>query len=118
MEYINSYETMEPFPTTKWVMTWTCMYPPSEPSSIWQKIAYKVSGVILFGVNVFAVAVCAAFIWKFITINLAEALFTFVGIVAFIASFYCMLIAYFLRHRVRNIFVQLSTIYEASTYLI
>lgn len=55
---------MEPLPTTKWVMTWLCMYPANDSSSTRNKILFKVVGVTIFGINLCSVIVWIAFLEK------------------------------------------------------
>lgn len=105
---------MKILPTTKWIMTWLCMYPASELSSTRTKILYNVCGATMFGINLCSVLVCIAFIWKNVATDLLASLFAFLGAVTFGSSLYAIPIAIFSRYQAHSIFEQLSAIYEAS----
>lgn len=105
---------MESLSTTKWVMTWLCMYPPSESSSTRKKAAYKVMCAIVFTIDLCSVIVCIAFIWKYMLTDMAASLFALLGAVTFNSSLYSISIAIFMSHHARIIFEKLSAIYEAS----
>lgn len=109
---------MEPLPTTKWMLTWMCMCPASEETSVRKKIAYKLCALTIFSVNLFDVIVLSAYIWKYAMTDFIGSLFTFIGVAAFTSSLYSMPIAYYLRHRAHGIFVRLAMIYDASKFIV
>lgn len=108
---------MEPLATIKWAMTWICMYPTMELSSLFKKISHKVCGLVFFAISVVGVAVCIAFIWKFVATNLIESLFAFLGVALYSESVYTMPIAYFSRQKAQRIFKTLSEIYNTCEWM-
>lgn len=106
---------MKPLAETEIVMTWLCMLPANESSSMQKKTAKNVVVcVIMFAIDLFSVVACLAFIWRFASTDLNATLFAVLGVATFGASLYAIPIAFFSRHRARSIFNQLSAIYEAS----
>lgn len=106
---------MEPLAATKLVMTWMCMLPAKEPSSMTKKTANNfVVCVIMFAIDLFSVVACSVFIWRFASSDLNATIFAFLGAVTFSSSLYAIPIAFILRHQALSIFNQLSAIYETS----
>lgn len=106
---------MVPLATTKLVMTWLCMHPANESLSTHKKTANNpVLGLTMFAINLFSVAACSIFIWKFATTDLIATLFAFNGVATFGASLYTIPITFLSRYQAYDIFEELSEIYDAS----
>lgn len=105
---------MQPLTTNKQILIWLSAYPVDETNSKWKKIACGIFSVLVFFGNLSALAASVAYFMKFMSIDLGESLCALLQISGFGSSLFMMLIAVILRHKIKNIFEQLSEIYEMS----
>lgn len=99
--------------TNKKVMTWLCMVPPDESSSINQRIAYYLVGMFVFAWNVIGVAGDAAYFFVHIKSDMSEALFALMGTIAGGSMIYVAITAFTFRRKILIIYDRLSDIYDS-----
>lgn len=108
---------MEPLVMNRLVLTWLCMYPFEEGTSIIMKLAYINYTLVTFVVNFSAVFCAGAFIYKFIQSDLERCLYALLHIVAHSAIVYIQIAACLLQSKIKTgIFDHLATIYAASKF--
>lgn len=108
-------DKMEPLLTAKRVLILLSIYPVDiEATSKWKKMARIVIPLACLFTTLCMIAACAAFIFKFISTNLPDCLYSFMIATLYINSMYIMLTAFAGRRKMSRIFEQLSEIYEDS----
>lgn len=103
---------MQALATTQRLLTWLFICPFSKTTSTPKKIVYFLFTAIVCVANLCNFAANLAFTWKFISIDLEGALFSFMGGCCGISNVYIMIIAFKLRHKINNIFKKLNLIYR------
>lgn len=105
---------MNPLITNQWVLTWLCVCPAHESTSVKKKVAYVAFTLMVFIANLSALAATLTFITKFVFVDLKNSLFAFIITVGYTGIVYIMVFSLLLRHKINAIFVELSEIYKAS----
>lgn len=104
---------MDPLLSSKWALTWLCVYPAAKTTSSLKKLAHLVFTVtVLFGLFCGTVSHFVYFI-KFKSTDLEGSLFGFMGFASFLALDYVMFFVYSQRNQVVSIFQQLVVICES-----
>ena len=108
---------MEPLVMNRHVLTWLCMYPWDEDTSMFMKLVYITYTLVTFVVNGSAVFCAGAFIYKFVKTDLERCLYALLHIVAHSAIVYIQIAATLLQSKIKtHIFDHLAKIYAASTF--
>lgn len=107
---------IEPMVTSRRVLTWLNIYPVEENSSKWQKILYGIILSMDIFILTFFVTANAIFIYKYVTVNFEYSLFAFYLITVEISMVCTVLMAYFIRHKIKNIFTKLMRIFDECKY--
>lgn len=105
---------MKPLVTTTLVCRWFCICAPEDNSTTSKKIAYILLTSIAFVVTLALVAASMTFFMKNVSNDLEEALYALCQIVVHSGLLYVIIVAFFLRHKIRVIFNSLAEIYDAS----
>lgn len=107
-------EAMRPLETNQLLLTWLYAFPPDESSIKWKRIVHFVfsSGVLI--AHFLSVMAGGTFIFKFVSIDLEEAIFALFHTIAACNMFYQSIVIVLLRHKFTAIFKDLSTIYDKS----
>lgn len=105
---------MKPLETTKSVLIWLYMCPTEANLSRKKNIARYIFASIILIVDLSALPPQLALLLKSMKINLAEALFALMSVIAIIGTIYAMISAYRLRQKTIKIFTDLSAIYDES----
>lgn len=103
---------MQPLATSRKILYLFCVYPADEVD--WKKIACGIFTISNFLTNIIGLLASAAFFVKFVTVNLEVSLYGLFTVFGFAISIYAIIIIYFARHKIYNIFVTLSQIYDES----
>lgn len=103
---------MEPLLTTKWVLTWLSVYPATESTSKFKKMAYTMFTVADYVGHLCGVFSHFAYFLKYLSTNLEDAIFAFMGAITFIGLIYIMAMLSLQRHQISDIFRKLSKIYR------
>ena len=109
---------MEPLAKLKRTFIWLGMCPASESASNKEKIAYILVARFVFSWFIFEGAAHLAYGLKFISSDLAGAVYSLLGFFILIETILNLIVAYFLQHRINATFEKLSTIYAASKSLL
>lgn len=104
---------MKPFATSQRVLTWFCICS-DENTTKWQKFAH-VSFTMFVAMFVFIAALMAGtYGFKYISIDLEEALYAIFPFFGLLSGVYIIIIAFFSTTKINAIFETLSVIYKDS----
>lgn len=109
---------MKALMTIRQMLIWISICQPIEFTSNWKKRAFFVFYLISVSTNSFSVIITFIFLSKFTSIDLITCLgmiYVVAGSSAIISS---LILAFFLRHKIDDIFNKLSNIYETSKYFV
>lgn len=108
---------MEPLKTSNLVLTWMCMCMPNKKPNAAQRFLYVAFASIVHIANASALISCAAFFFKYVTIDLKQSLYALMNIAANFGVIYaCVYVECFDRTNLNKIFKKLSKIYVACKY--
>lgn len=106
----------KPLETAQRTMSWHCMCPADESSIARHKMAYIAYTFVIFICTVNGIITTFAYCLKFISINFDGAAFAFMVCVGELVVFYTFIVAILMQHRIGDLFVNLSTIYQNSKF--
>lgn len=110
--YLNN--KMRSLKTNQQVLTWLCVFPPEKCVSTWKRIADIAFTLIIVVGQLLCVISSASFIWKYVSTNLEESLFSLVHSIPGSGTLYQGVVILILRRSLIAIFDQLSKIYDKS----
>lgn len=96
---------MKPLETNKQMLKWLYLYPMDKSTSVWKKLAY-LSWALTFSGHLSA-------LWLRVC-HLEKALFELFQIFGSSNQSYMFMIAFFMRHKIADIYKHLAMIYDAS----
>lgn len=105
---------MEPLATNKRVLVWLFLCSLDVEIKKWKKLACALLGSIIFMSTLSDMLASVAFRLKYIAIDLEECLFALLQCFGFGSVTYAFIVIFFQRHRMREIFRNLSAIYTES----
>lgn len=105
---------MEPLKTTKWLLTWLCMCPTNESSSLKMKFAYVGFTSTIFVINLLSMVSNMIFFMKFVSTDFKAALFAFMTLYGHFAMCYTLINAFRKQCKVNKLFEKLSEICRES----
>lgn len=104
---------MRPLTTTYHFLIWFCICPAEWPENRWQKIAHIVFTISMLGLILCDTAASMAFCCEFIAIDLERCMFALMSLCAAFGITYNLIAALTqMRHKIANVFVDLSEIYK------
>lgn len=101
---------MEPLKTTQQILIWLCMCPAEESSSVVKKAANTTISLIIFAINFGCTISGFMYFFVFRSTDLKGCLFAFMASSATLVVLYTMTSAYFMRYKIKQLFVKLSII--------
>lgn len=107
---------MKPLETTKRVLTWLCVCPADESTSIKQKKMYAIFTFMVCFSCISGFLGSVAFFIKFMKSDLENSLIALIVLAACAAIIIGIIVAFLFRHKINEIFEDLSTIYSACKY--
>lgn len=105
---------MKPLELAQSYLTQIGIYSSNESTSRWKRIANFLVFLMILILNLCGAISNLFFALKFISIDFNGSIFSIVSIMICISAAYAMTIAYFLRHKIYDVFESLATIYDAS----
>lgn len=111
------YLKMKPLASIQQTLAWFCVCTFTKNANKWQKIARIPFTLIIFAMNLGALASSVAFFYKFMSTDLEASLYALSIIIAFGGMFYVALVSLIMRHKIANSFESLADIYNASEKL-
>lgn len=105
---------MRPLSTPQTIFLLFCVWPADEVG--WKKIACVTFTIANILANAVGLLASAAFFWKYVSVNLEVSLYGLFTVFGFAIAMYAAIIAFLSRHKMHNIFVRLSKIYEHSKF--
>lgn len=105
---------MKPLETSQRVLTWLCGYPPDKSETKRMKIAYIAFTLSVITGHLLTLLAGAAFIYKHVSVNLEETLFSLFHTVGSLSMLYQSIGTIVLRRNLMTIFEGLSRIYSES----
>lgn len=98
------------------MMTWLSMLSADESTTRRQKKNYDAFSLAVFLFSLIGFAASLAYCLNFVVIDFNGAVFAFMGTIAQIGTTYFMIAAILMRHKIGDIFTNLSTIYKSSKF--
>lgn len=105
---------MKPLVTIERALVWLCLCSPDKATSKWKMLVCAFLGLITFTSTLSDMLASVAFMLKFISIDMEESLYALFQIFGFGSITYAIIVTFFQRHRMRDLFRGLSKIYSAS----
>lgn len=105
---------MKPLVTNYRVLTWLCVCPPQDAISWSRKLAYITLIIAISMGSVIIIATSVAFFTRALPVDLEQCLFSLDQIVGYFGLTYLIVVAFFLRREIAELFGSLGRIYEAS----
>lgn len=105
---------MTPLVTNKRVLVWLNLCSPDDETVEWKRIGFAFVGFIVLISTLSDMLASVAFMLKYISINLEESLYALFQIFGFGSITYAIIVTFFQRHKIREIFQGLSEIYNES----
>lgn len=105
---------MKPLRTTKRVLIWLCMCPAAARSTKKKKIAHFIFAFVIFIIILAATIANSVASLKFMSIDMTESVFTFMGSFVNLGTIYALISAYRSRQNIHKILTNLSIIYGES----
>ncbi|XP_031632738.1 odorant receptor 67a-like [Contarinia nasturtii] len=103
---------MKPIPSLQQMMTWLCLLPPDNYTSVWKKRAYIGFSVVLILMQIITMIASVAFILKNRINNYEETLFAYCLVFYTLAKIYTALVAFYVRHGISIVVSNLTKIYD------
>lgn len=107
---------MKPFTTDQRILTWLCVIPAPQNTSMWKKQVYTALALSLMLANLSNLSSSVMFIVKFLSINLQAALIALHQVLATIPMANTIIMAFFYRHKIPPVFDKLTHIYKKRMY--
>lgn len=107
---------MQPLATTQRMMTWLSMCAANESTTLKQKRDYKAFSWAVFVSSIIGFTASLAYCLNFVFIDFNGAVFAFMAFIAEFGVIYFMIAAFIMRHKISDIFTNLSTIYKSSKF--
>ena len=108
---------MEPLKTTKWVLAWLCVYSASETASEFKRTAYTIFTAVDYIGHFCGVLTHFAYFLKYLSTDLAGAVFAFMGTTTFIGVTYVMTSLSLHRDQINDMFKKLDRIYDLREWI-
>lgn len=105
---------MRPLETSQRVLTWLWLCPAAENVSKQRKFIYVLFTCAINLLSLYILICSAIYSFEFLRIDLEKSLYSLYQIVAALNSIYLMASGLFLRHKISDIFTQLSGIHKTS----
>lgn len=105
---------MKPLETNQRVLIWLCGFPTDSSASKWEKIAHIAFTLIVIATNLLSVVSSSVFIYRNVSINLEETLFSLFHTFASASMLYQSIAIVILCRELAAIFKTLANIYDAS----
>lgn len=105
---------MKPLMIIRQMLIWISICEPIESTRKWKKTMFFAFFVVLIPSQGFSVVASAFYLKRFISIDLEASLETIYPIAGSTCLIYTLMVAYFIRHEIDDIFDKLSNIYDAS----
>lgn len=105
---------MRPLETNKVMLKWLYLYPTDESTSVWRKLAYLCFSLNIFGSLICTVIASVPFVIKYKSTDLENCLFALSQMFACSNMSYMVMIAFFMRHKIADVYKHLAMIYDAS----
>lgn len=105
---------MRPLIFIQKMLTRLSIHPADENTTKWQRRAYICLNAVVINILIAACVSNAAYFWKFYTIQLEEAILALFSFFAMFGLFYTFSVSFLQRMKIKNIFDQLTDIYNAS----
>lgn len=96
------------------MLTWLSLCPADEKNSKWKKCCYILFTVTMFLIELIGFICSLAYLLTYVRKDLEKALYSVFQIAATSGVIYAMTAVFFLRHKMSDIFTNLSKIYKAS----
>lgn len=109
---------MQQLPTTKRVLVLLCMCSADGCFSKWEKSGRISFAFVIFALNLCFFGVHVASAIGFLPINYEDSLYAFIGAVGIFGVIYTMIAAFYLRHQISAIFLNLSEINKKCKFVI
>lgn len=106
---------MKPLVTNQRVLSWLCVCPVDKNTNKWQKLVYKIFTISLAILMMGIFVSSSMFFWKFMAVDVEEALYAVYQVMGSTCLLYIMFIVVcFSRSKLNVTFSKLSDIYKAS----
>lgn len=105
---------MEPLATTRRMLTWLCMCPADELSTLRQKLPYVAHTSAILLIHLVSFVASVVFCVKHIKNDFNGATFAFMICIGEVGLVYSLIVGIFMCHQIGDIFTHLSTIYKSS----
>lgn len=105
---------MNPLESIQRGLHWLCVFPFQKDTTTTKKIVYIFFTLNIFFLHLCALAASAAFIIKFISIDMQRSVFALLQFGTFFSTMYSIIVAFFVREKIIGIFKKISKIYRAS----
>lgn len=102
-------------PTAQIMLTWLSILPPKNDSRTIVHFAFTTANVVS---EICASATFFAFIFKNAKVDFEGTVFAFCHVTVTVGMVYLALVAFLVQHGIRNVFEQLSEIYDASMFIL
>lgn len=105
---------MEPLEINRQILTWLCLYSWDESTSKKKKVAIIIFTLSVFIANLCGVVASIVFFKRAFSVDMESCLYSIYQIAAFSNCIYVMIVAFFLRNRISDIFRRISDIQHTS----
>lgn len=107
---------MKPLKTCQRVLMWFCVCPTNEAITKSEKMAHKILTFFLVASIMSIFVSCSIYFWKFVLIDLEEALNAVYQNAGLFSALYMFVVVYLSRPQINAIFDDLSEIYRKSEF--
>lgn len=107
---------IQPLHTSERIMEWLCMCAPDESSSEPQKMVYIACTSTILSLNAMHLSASLAFAVKYIHTDFDGSVFAIMDVCGQIGMFYSSVAAIKMRYQIRDIYTELSAIYDAREF--
>lgn len=108
---------MKPLVTTKRVLTWLCMCPANESTSINMKICHISFAFVVFISNLSYIAAALISFSEFVFVDVERSLYPMMESMEILVVVYGAMVTFPMRQKINAIFDELTAIYDASEYI-
>lgn len=107
---------MEPLVTAKQMLIWLRICPSPNSASKSEKLAHLAFTILVSTGQILGAITHMIYLFEFGSTDLKGSIFSLMGAAGFIAIFYVSIIVFSMRYQIREIFEQLSIIYDTREY--